>query len=215
MDERERALAGVLAAHRTLAARLAGLTDEQARQPSLLPGWSVGHVVTHLARNSDGLRNMLEGALRGEIAAMYPGGLEQRQADIEAGAGRTAAALRADVAAATEQLEGVFAAMTDDAWAGSGVAAFGPVAMRDVPTRRRTEVEVHHADMGLGYSWHEWPTDFVRTEIHRLTMLWNSRQPMGLTGLPAAALAVDERHRAAWLLGRADIDGLEPARLMG
>jgi len=215
MDERERALAGVLAAHRTLAARLEGLTDEQARQPSLLPGWSVGHVVTHIARNADGLRNMLEGALRGDVAAMYPGGLEQRQADIEAGSSRAAAELLADVAAANERLEAAFAAMTDDAWAGSGVAAFGPVAMREVPTRRRTEVEVHHADLGLGYTWQDWPTEFVRVEIQRLSMLWNSRQPMGLTGLPAAALAVDEHRRAAWLLGRADIDGLEPARLMG
>jgi maleylpyruvate isomerase len=105
--------------------------------------------------------------------------------------------------------------MADEAWAGSGIAAFGPVAMREVPTRRRTEVEVHHVDLGLGYRWSDWPTEFVRVEIQRLTMLWNSRQPMGLTGLPAAALAVNEHQRAAWLLGRADIDGLEPARLMG
>jgi maleylpyruvate isomerase len=215
MDERERALAGVLAAHRTLAARLEGLTDEQTRQPSLLPGWTVGHVLTHIARNADGLRNMLEGAMRGETAAMYPGGLEQRGTDIEAGATRPAAHLVADVVAANERLEAAFAAMTDDAWAGSGIAAFGPVAMRDVPTRRRTEVEAHLADAGLGYSWRDWPTEFVRVEIQRLTMLWNSRQPMGLTGLPPAALAVDEHQRAAWLLGRADIDGLEPARLMG
>jgi maleylpyruvate isomerase len=215
MDERERALAGVLAAHRTLAARLDGLTDEQARQPSLLPAWSVGHVVTHIARNADGLRTMLEGAMRGESVAMYPGGLEQRAADIEAGADRSAAELRADVAAANDRLEAAFTAMTDEAWTGSGMAAFGPVAMREVPTRRRTEVEVHHVDLGLGYRWSDWPTEFVRVEIQRLTMLWNSRQPMGLTGLPAAALGVTEHHRAAWLLGRADIDGLEPARLMG
>jgi len=215
MDERERALAGVRAAHRTLAARLEGLTDEEARQPSLLPGWSVGHAITHIARNADGLRNMLEGALRGEVAAMYPGGLEQRQADIEAGASRSATELRADVLEANERLEAAFAAMTADAWGGTGLAAFGPVAMREVPTRRRTEVEVHHADLGLGYTWNDWPTEFVRVEIQRLTMLWSSRQPMGLTGLPAATLAVNEHQRAAWLLGRADIDGLEPARLMG
>jgi maleylpyruvate isomerase len=215
MDERERALAGVLAAHRTLAARLDGLTDEHARQPSQLPAWSVGHVVTHIARNADGLRTMLEGAMRGESVAMYPGGLQQRATDIEAGADRPAAELRADLAAANDRLEAAFAAMTDDAWAGSGTAPFGPVAMREVPTRRRTEVEVHHVDLGLGYRWADWPSEFVRVEIQRLTMVWNSRRPMGLTGLPEAALAVDEHHRAAWLLGRADIDGLEPARLMG
>jgi hypothetical protein len=30
------------------------LTDADARGPSLLPGWTRGHVLTHLARNADG-----------------------------------------------------------------------------------------------------------------------------------------------------------------
>jgi hypothetical protein len=47
-----------------------------------------------------------------------------------------------------------------------------------------------------------------------MAMLWNSRLPMGMTGLPEAALAVDDHHRLAWLLGRATIDGLEPAGLL-
>jgi maleylpyruvate isomerase len=37
-----------------LAATAAALTDGQAREASLLPGWSRGHVLTHLARNADG-----------------------------------------------------------------------------------------------------------------------------------------------------------------
>ena len=172
-------------------------------------------MLTHIARNVDGLLNMIAGAMRGDVAHMYPGGLEQRAADIAAGAQRPAQELVADVASTSAALEAAFASMTDAAWQGHGVAAFGPVAMTDVPGRRRREVEVHHADLGLSYTWRDWPADYVRSEIQRLTMLWNSRQPMGLTGLPAAALAVDEHHRAAWLLGRADIDGLEPARLLG
>ena len=36
-----------------------GLTDDQAREPSLLPGWSRGHVLTHLARNADAMVNLL------------------------------------------------------------------------------------------------------------------------------------------------------------
>ena len=42
-------LAGCRASHRRLDEAIAGLTDEQARQPSRLPGWTVGHVLTHLA----------------------------------------------------------------------------------------------------------------------------------------------------------------------
>ncbi len=40
----------VLATTRYLGA-LTDLTDEDMRAPSQLPGWSRGHVVTHLARN--------------------------------------------------------------------------------------------------------------------------------------------------------------------
>jgi len=42
-----------------LTADVCGLTDEQAREQSLLAGWSRGHVLTHLARNADGLGNLL------------------------------------------------------------------------------------------------------------------------------------------------------------
>ena len=48
---------------RASAARLGAdadsLTDRQAREPSRLPGWSRGHVLTHLARSADAYRWML------------------------------------------------------------------------------------------------------------------------------------------------------------
>ena len=66
------------------------------RAPSLLPGWSIGHVLTHLARNADGMRNMIEGAVLGEERLMYPSA-EHRDADIEAGSSRTATELVDDV----------------------------------------------------------------------------------------------------------------------
>ncbi|MEN9643774.1 MAG: hypothetical protein RL238_443 [Actinomycetota bacterium] len=215
MSDRDRELAGAVAAHRTLEQGVVGLTDEQARQPSLLPGWSVGHVLTHIARNADGLRAMVEGAQRGEVAEMYPGGFERRNADIERGAGRTAEALIDDVRMSAARLELAFDACDDAAWSGEGITVFGPARIDALPLRRWREVEVHHADLGLGYSWRDWPTEYVRLELAQLTMLWNSRRSMGLTGLPDGALAVDEHHRVAWLLGRATIDGLEPAGLMG
>ena len=51
----QRELDGVVAAHAALGQALDVLTDEQVRSPFLLPGWSVGHVLTHLARNADGM----------------------------------------------------------------------------------------------------------------------------------------------------------------
>ncbi len=215
MNDPARDLAGAVAAHRTLAADIAGLTDDQVRRPSELAGWTVGHVLTHIARNADGLSNLLEGAARGVVADMYPGGREGRAADIEAGAPRPARDLIDDVAASSARIEAAFAALADDQWNAQGATVFGPVAMVDVPRRRWQETTVHHADLGLGYTYRDWPDDFVRLELQRFTMLWNSRKPMGLTGLPAAALAVDDHDRIAWLMGRLVIDGLEPAGLLG
>lgn len=214
MDTPDRDMRGAVAAHRLLESCLTGLTDATARRPSLLPGWTVGHVLTHIARNAESHLGMLEAAHRGEVAAQYPGGPTQREGDIESGAGRSAEALVGDVAAANSELEACWAAMTAEGWMGQGETASGPVAVADLPFRRWRETTVHHTDLGLCHGWAEWPADYVRLDLQRLTMVWDSRQPMGLTGLPAAALAVPENHRLAWMLGRADIDGLAPAGLM-
>jgi maleylpyruvate isomerase len=73
-----------------------GLSDDDMRDRSLLPNWSRGHVLTHLARNADGGTRLLTWARTGVPAAEYPS-LEERAAQIEAGAGRSAAELVADV----------------------------------------------------------------------------------------------------------------------
>ncbi len=52
-----------------LLATAEGLTGGQAREPSPLPGWSRGHVRTHIARNADGLRNLLIWARTGAATA--------------------------------------------------------------------------------------------------------------------------------------------------
>src|SRR5919197_4025618 len=75
---------------------VAGLTDGDARAASRLAGWSRGHVLTHLARNADALVNLLTWARTGVERPMYVSS-DQRDADIEAGAGRTADELRADL----------------------------------------------------------------------------------------------------------------------
>src|SRR3954447_5779943 len=88
---------GCRAAHATLSTALSGLSDERARQPSLLPGWSVGHLLTHIARNADSVVRRFEGAIRDEVVDQYAGGPAGREAEIEAGAHRSAADLVDDV----------------------------------------------------------------------------------------------------------------------
>src|SRR5215469_8656653 len=78
-------------------ATIATITDQQAREPSSLPGWSRGHVLTHLARNADGLRNLLIWARTGVVTPQYPS-FQVRNEEIEAGAGRQARELVVDFA---------------------------------------------------------------------------------------------------------------------
>ena len=58
--ELDRDVEGCAGAHQRLLAGLEDLTDDQARRDSLLPGWTVGHVLTHLARNAEAFTRLLE-----------------------------------------------------------------------------------------------------------------------------------------------------------
>jgi maleylpyruvate isomerase len=158
---------------------------------------------------------MFDAARHGEVGQMYPGGRTQRNADIEAGAGRPAALIAADVTATATALEEAWAELPEDLWSASGESVAGPVILRDLPFIRWREAIVHHSDLGLTSTWEQWDPEYVRLELGRLTMLWASRKPMGLTQLPEAARRAPAHRRVAWLLGRTDIDGLDPAGIMG
>ena len=97
------AIADVVTSTDSVFADIDGLSDAQAREPSMLPGWSRGHVLTHLARNADAMVNLLTWARTGDETPMYPS-REQRNADIEAGSGRPASDLVADVHATHERM---------------------------------------------------------------------------------------------------------------
>jgi len=157
----------ILATTRYLAA-LTELTDDDCRAPSLLPGWSRGHVISHLSRNADALGNLLHWAQSGVETPMYVSN-EQRDADIEAGAGRTAAELREDASAscgrflqAVNEVHAAHLSAPVSRTAGSPTFEAG-----EVGAMRRTEVEVHHADLGIGYTARDWPADFTRALIDR------------------------------------------------
>ncbi|MGD9995293.1 MAG: maleylpyruvate isomerase N-terminal domain-containing protein [Ilumatobacteraceae bacterium] len=212
--ELDRDVTGCAAAHQVLLAALDDLSDADARRPSLLPGWSVGHVVTHLARNADSFVVVFAGAERGEVVPQYPSA-EARNSDIEAGASRPAHELVDDLRRAIWRLESAWASASLVAWEGFGQGFAGRIATRDVPFRRWGETVVHHADLGLEYTPADWPADWVRLELRRLTMLWTSRRSMGMTDLPPEATRLDDRTRLLWLLGRAEVPGLAPAGLYG
>jgi maleylpyruvate isomerase len=198
-----RAIDALDASQQRLEADLRSMPAVDPGTPTGLPGWSVGHVLTHIARNADSTLRMLAGL------PQYWKGFESRVADIELGAARTWNELVDDVAATNDAVIRRVREVVD--WSGSVQSTTGERPKATVPEMRRREVEIHHADLGLGYGFADLPTDFVRFESNRLRMLWQARQPMGLTTLPDAVLALPEHERLAWLFGRLELETVPPA----
>jgi maleylpyruvate isomerase len=178
---------------------IAGLTDDAARRPSALPDWTVGHLLTHVARNADSHTRRSEAAARGEIVDQYPGGFEGRAADIEAGAGRTAAELIDDVLQSAERLATTWRGLPDAAWSMTTRDVGGRARpLHALVDRRWQELEVHVIDLGFGPTHREWSDAFVRAFLPRLRDTLADRLPAGTD----APTALDERDELAWLYGR-------------
>ena len=148
-----------LATRRVLRA-VGDLTDEQAAAESLLPGWSRVEVLTHLARNADGGRGIAEAAARRDRQAV-PRRARTAGCGIAAGRGVGAAALLADLRRSCDALMESWMQLPDDAWERVGESATARRTQRGWVWSRWREVEVHHVDLGMGYSAAEWPVAFV------------------------------------------------------
>jgi maleylpyruvate isomerase len=200
--------------HRVLCERLERLTSAgelDLTGPSRLPNWTRAHVVTHVARNADGHRRMIEGAARGEVLEQYERGVDGRNADIDAGADRPGDEILADLIESTSALE--LAWSTTD-WTGSGIRTLaGESPIDRLPFLRIREVSLHSVDLDVGIELDDLDPLYVRLELERMEMLWTSRQPMGLTEIPAAALALSPTERLGWFTGRRIVDGLAPAAI--
>jgi maleylpyruvate isomerase len=141
------------------------LAEPDLRAPSLLPGWTRGHVLTHLARNADAMRNLLAGVRTGTDRPAYASAAA-RAADIEAGAGRPPAPLLADLADSAMALRTIARQLPDEAWpAEVRMLDSGPFPAAQLLTRRLVEVELHHADLGAGYGPADWPAAFDALEL--------------------------------------------------
>lgn len=213
----DRAVEGCTAAHRGLADHLGSLLATGAidgAQPSLLPGWTVSHVLAHLAANADSHVRVLEGAARGEVLDQYEGGFSARNAGIEDGARMPVGELVAAVGASIGRLESAWSAAAARGWQGRWRSPLGPeLSIDDLPFRRWREVEIHHYDLGLaGFGIDDWSPGYVTRELALRTIEWSAKQAGGAAPLPAAAQRLSPNHRLAWLMGRAVPEGLEPVR---
>ncbi|MGZ4427431.1 MAG: maleylpyruvate isomerase family mycothiol-dependent enzyme [Nocardioidaceae bacterium] len=200
------------------------LPDDRLRQPSLLPRWSVAHVVAHLTLNAEGLTGVLRAAADGQVGVMYAS-QDSRDADIESAAGLDTAALRDATARACAAFEEAARALGPAQVAGefrrTPDAAPWPVAQ--VGSMRRTEVEIHHADLGTGYTPRDWPVDFALALVKRRqeelaaqdgggpSMVLSSTDVDGLWKLGEGQGPTIEGRAADlawWLVGRGDGAGL-------
>lgn len=123
------------------------LDDEELRQDSLLPGWSRAHVVAHVARNADALRNLVRWARTGEESPMYESS-EQRDADIASSAARTLDELLSYSRRSAAELDVDLAELVDDDWQATVRTPHGKViAATRIPWLRIREVWLHAVDL--------------------------------------------------------------------
>jgi maleylpyruvate isomerase len=173
--------------HQLLLDSLAPLTDDDFRVPSLLPRYTRGHVVTHIANKARAHVLVVEGAAVGEVRRIYPDGYDADQA-AEAGADRPAAELRADLAHSLQLLEAAWAALDDAHWDRQGIMIAGPRTMVEIVGHHLRNIEVHHVDLDIGHQPRDWPSILVEGEL-----------PKRLQALPDRA---GHAELLAWLIGR-------------
>ncbi len=200
MDPRalDRDVAAAAEAHQRLLALLDGHVaagDLDPGRPSLLPGWSVGHVIAHLARNADSHIRMLDGL------SQYEGGALGREADITEGAGRGLAELVDDLRRSIWGLESRWATEVD--WERTVTRLAGPAPAHALPALRRRETEIHHVDLGLGTTFADLPVDFLGSELDRAAAAGAAE--------PAEVAALPLHDRVAWRLGRLRVPGVGDA----
>ena len=207
-------LEDVSAAEQLVAEFIATLSDDQVAEDSLLPDWSRGHVLTHLANNARGLSNLIEWALSGVQTDMYVS-VEQRGIDIEIGAKRPGSEIIADLLEQSKVLEQNLVRLiagpllAEEVVLGNGAH----VHPYEILTLREREVLVHLVDLGLDYKASNWSLDFAiktlksvsngrRKEAIRFRLLiagdhtWTC-DPNGMVDVHGAP-----NDLAAWLMGR-------------
>jgi maleylpyruvate isomerase len=229
-DDFPETLASVRESTSGLLCSLGSLTERDVRRPSLLPGWTIGHVLSHLARNADAMVLSLGGAMRNEPTPMYPHGARGRDADIQMGSKRSMAKIVADLKFAVDQLDTTWSEMTPQAWANDAIIRAGRLPAWQTVGARWCEVELHWVDLDTGHGPEAWPGRFSRLLLRTLlerTMIGRpleDRLPSGIR-LELFSIGTSERWQAGpdqartigvhgplwalacWLSGR-----LEPAR---
>jgi maleylpyruvate isomerase len=190
------------------------LDDRSLAAPSLLPGWTRAHVLTHLARQADAMTNLLSWARTGVETPAYPSA-QAREDGIAAGAGRPLAEHVADLHATHERMADAAAAMTGEAWTFSIPGRHQLAAA--LPWVRLREIEVHHVDLAARYTPTDWSdafalrllrevvADAARDAPAMVLRPYGTDHPLTIGDAEnAPVVGGPTRALAAWLAGRGD-----------
>lgn len=193
-----------------------GLDDATFAAPSLLPDWTVGHVVAHVALNGEALADALRGVTTGTATPMYAS-QEARERDIAELGSAGPAELRDRLLASTVLYDREVADLPDDRWDVQIDRTPGqrPFRARATVDMRLREVEIHHADLGVGYTAADWPPAFsalvigamgkrgfptaFRVRARDLARTWEYGDEE-----PGATVSGESHDLAWWLTGRGD-----------
>ncbi|MEV5078903.1 maleylpyruvate isomerase family mycothiol-dependent enzyme [Streptomyces sp. NPDC056159] len=172
---------------------VAGLGEAGFSAPSVLPEWTRGHLVAHVAANADALCNLLHWAATGEETPMYASA-EERAAGIAKGPTLSADELRSWLTGSAHRLAEGLDGLTDEQWQHKVITAQGrTVPATELPWMRAREVCVHAVDLGTGVvTFADLPKGFLTALVAEISA------KRGLTELPDGPLP----EVAAWLAGR-------------
>ncbi|WP_344250135.1 maleylpyruvate isomerase family mycothiol-dependent enzyme [Isoptericola hypogeus] len=190
------------------------LPADAGSAPSSLPGWTLGHVLAHVANVAAALARQAEYAARGEKVAPYDGGKAGRDAAIEAGSVRTTAEHVEALTAARGRLAAAWPDPADrDAW--SAPVAYRDGVLADALLAWWREARIHAVDAtaGLGdraIGYDSWD-DAFRAHLRDFLAV---RLPGPQDGGDAAAVELvgDPHDVAAWLAGREPRGAVSAAR---
>lgn len=173
------------------------LDDIATRAPSRLPGWSRGHVISHLARNADGLVNLLTWARTGVEHPMYASRAD-RDADIEEGSSRPHRLLAEDLVAASQRFAHAAETLADAAWSTKVANHRGVMfSAAEVPWMRVREVWLHLIDLDVSVDIGDVPTELVEEFLDDAVRQYGGRN---VSSLRIEAALPDGRRRS-WLVG--------------
>lgn len=127
---------------------------DDAASPSLCVGWSRAHVLSHLARNADGMAALVRAAVDGTGETMYTSD-QARDADIDAGTSRPLDELVADVEHTAAVLAAALPRLGPEHHGIGLDRTPGVHLMRAarIPFLRLREVVYHHVDLDAGFTF--------------------------------------------------------------